>query len=209
MPDVFGLMVPYYGVLAVLTLLVGVAFRVAKTRTDPVIVRATSPEAAVTMVSGYVDGLTESRFAFPSGVFKLADTSNDVVGFDEVVYGTVGFQAILLNIKAPFTFARRAMRMVSGKSDTATVIRLVLLGVAVFIFILAVMMAMVLLVATIVEFLAKWALRSRIEAVVSQSPQEPQDTVIRFVLRGPCAILSRSSLIAAFMTPARPVVYSV
>lgn len=187
--------------LAAVLIVVGVVFRVAKKSTDSFVMRSTSTEAASGIVAGYVDGITDYRFAFPSGLFRARTQADGQIVFRESVFGTVGFAAVWLNLKMPFTFAFGLLGSGNG------ILNLVIITLLVFFVVfIALPMTFLILSVTIVEIVVKQLLRSTITAHFRVSESNPADSMVTFELRGPSALLCRPALEAAFASPRRPIV---
>jgi hypothetical protein len=118
------------------------------------------------------------------------------------VYGTVGLQAAKYSFLAPFkVFGLQYRRM---KGDSA-LFQILLLFVSLFLFSFTIGVSFMLVEVTIIEFVIKKALRSKIEARATVDPQNPDDVLVEFTLSGISARLTKAAITNAFVTPERPI----
>ena len=71
-------------------------------------------------------------------------------------------------------------------------------------FVIGIQLSFLLVEVTIIEFVMKNALRSKIEARATVDPQNPDDVLVEFTLSGISARLTKAAITNAFITPERP-----
>ena len=71
-------------------------------------------------------------------------------------------------------------------------------------FVIGIQLSFLLVEVTIIEFVMKNALRSKIEARATVDPQNPDDVLVEFTLSGISARLTKAAITNAFVTPERP-----
>jgi hypothetical protein len=90
------------------------------------------------------------------------------------------------------------------KGDSA-LFQILLLFVSLFLFSFTIGVSFMLVEVTIIEFVIKKALRSKIEARATVDPQNPDDVLVEFTLSGISARLTKAAITNAFVTPERPI----
>lgn len=210
MYEFFPLILAMGGLLILVSLLV----KIARPRTEPIRFREMDAASAIREVSRYTDGLTQSKFGFPSGVFALEQSSktkdslevdhksdSHIAVFKEKVFGTVGFEAVKYNILLPWKFTSKAFAIMRG-SDS--IWKFVAFTISCVLFAISIPIGFFLLEVTLIEFILKWTLRSKITATAEVDPESPADVLVTFTLSGITACLSKKTLTTAFATPVRP-----
>ena len=90
------------------------------------------------------------------------------------------------------------------KGDSA-LFQILLLIISLFLFSFTIGVSFMLVEVTIIEFVIKKALRSKIEARATVDPQNPDDVLVEFTLSGISARLTKAAITNAFVTPERPI----
>jgi hypothetical protein len=190
--------------MGLIVVLLSSLLKLAPTKTEPIRFRSMDTSSAIREVVGYTNGLTNSKFGFPSGVFVEDKVLDDSAVFREVVFGTVGFQAIKYSLLLPFKVPLRMYRAMSGAFEEKLFLRVIVLTVSVVLFIILGPICILLIYVTIIEGVTKKVLRSKIEARAKVDPQNPNDVLVEFTLSGISARLTKAAITNAFVTPERP-----
>jgi hypothetical protein len=188
--------------MGIIAVLCGLGAKIWRTKTEPIRFRSMDAPSAIREVVGYTNGLTNSKFGFPSGVFVEDKVEDDRAIFKEVVFGTVGLQAAKYSIMAPFKFGWRVYRARKESGEFWNVLMLIVFAV---LFVIGMQLSLLLVEVTIIEFVMKKALRSKIEARATVDPQNPDDVLVEFTLSGISARLTKAAITNAFVTPERPI----
>lgn len=185
--------------LYIIMLLVASCFTVYERSLPKIRLSRVSSEDARRILTDYLDGMEESTFGFPSGMFYARqDTGSDIV-LDEVTHGSAGFDLMkrwsgALAAMTAFAWAR------TDKDDDGG-LRVLAPAVT---FTLAIVTLPYMLIATVSELLLQRLLRSRITARVAPDPDDARNTLVEFTLKGPCAILAGKRLNASLGVPELP-----
>jgi hypothetical protein len=195
---------PIFLILAmgIFAVLCGLGAKIWRTKTEPIRFRSMDAPSAIREVVGYTNGLTNSKFGFPSGVFVEDKVEDDSAIFREVMFGTVGLQAAKYSVMAPFKLALRMYRVRKEHGDLwkASVFAVVAVS-----FVIGMQLSVLFVEVTLIEFVMKKALRSKIEARATVDPQNPDDVLVEFTLTGISARLTKAAITNAFVTPERPI----
>lgn len=190
--------------MGIIVVLCGSVTKIKPAKTEPIRFRSMDTSAAIREVVGYTNGLTNSKFGFPSGVFVEDKVEDERAILREVVYGTVGLQAAKYSFLAPFKVVGRMYRAMRNDSKDRGPLELFLLIVFCFLIAVAAPFSLLFVEVTIIEFVMKKALRSKIEARATVDPQNPDDVLVEFTLSGISARLTKAAITNAFVTPERP-----
>ena len=161
--------------------------------------------SAIREVVGYTNGLTNSKFGFPSGVFVEDKVEDDRAIFKEVVFGTVGFQAFKYSLLLPIKVPQRMYRAMNGRFKDKLFFNAIIFTVSAMLFGVVLMFSPLLIYVTIMEVVTKKVLRSRIVAQAKGDPQNPDDVLVEFTLSGISARLTKAAITNAFVIPERPI----
>ena len=178
--------------------------KIRPAKTEPIRFRSMDTSSAVREVVGYTNGLTNSKFGFPSGVFVEDKVEDDRAVFKEVVFGTVGFQAFKYLLLLPFKVPQRMYRALNGRFKEKLYLNVFLFTVSAFLFAVFLTISIFLIYVTVIEVVTKKVLRSKIEARAKVDPQNPDDVLVEFTLSGISARLTKAAITNAFITPERP-----
>lgn len=190
--------------MGLIVVLLSSLLKLTPAKTEPIRFRSMDTSSAIREVVGYTNGLTNSKFGFPSGVFAEDKVEGDRAIFREVVFGTVGFQAFKYSLLVPFKVPLRMYRAMAGAFKERGPLRIFVLTVSVGLFIILGPIAVFLIYVTIIEVVTKKVLRSKIEARAKVDPQNPDDVLVEFTLSGISARLTKAAITKAFVTPERP-----
>lgn len=190
--------------MGLIVVLLSSLLKIRPSKTEPVRFRSMDTSSAISEVVGYTNGLSNSRFGFPSGIFVEDKVEGDRAIFREVVFGTVGFQAFKYSLLLPFKVPLRMYRAMSGRFKEKLLFNVLLLTVSAFLFAIFLSIGLLLIYVTIIEVATKKVLRSKIEARAKVDPQNPDDVLVEFTLSGISARLTKGAITNAFVTPVRP-----
>jgi hypothetical protein len=191
--------------MGLIVVLVGLGAKIRPAKTEPIRFRSIDASSAIREVVGYTNGLTNSKFGFPSGLFVEDKVEGDRAIFREVVFGTVGLQAAKYSFLAPFKVVGRMYRQMKGDNTGFGFFELFMFTIALFLFVTVAPLSFLFVEVTIIEFVIKKALRSKIEARATVDPQNPDDVLVEFTLSGISARLTKAAITNAFVTPERPI----
>jgi len=195
---------PIFLILAmgIIAVLCGLGAKIWRTKTEPIRFRSMDVSSAIREVVGYTNGLTNSKFGFPSGVFVEDKVESDQAIFKEVMFGTVGLQAAKYSVMAPF---KLALRMYRVRKDHGDLWKTSMFAAFLVLFVIGMQLSILFVEVTLIEFVMKKALRSKIEARATVDPQNPDDVLVEFTLSGISARLTKAAITNAFVTPERPI----
>jgi hypothetical protein len=188
--------------MGIFAVLCGLGAKIWRTKTEPIRFRSMDTSSAIREVVGYTNGLTNSKFGFPSGVFVEDKVESDQAIFREVMFGTVGLQAAKYSVMAPF---KLALRMYRARKEHGELWKVSILAVFAVLFVIGMQLSVLFVEVTLIEFVMKKALRSKIEARATVDPQNPNDVLVEFTLSGISARLTKAAITNAFVTPERPI----
>jgi len=210
--DAKGMIINQLGSLILLILAMGLVVvlfgsvtKIRPAKTEPIRFRSMDTSSAICEVVGYTNGITNSKFGFPSGVFVEDKVEADRAIFREVVYGTVGLQAAKYSFMAPFKVVGRMYRAMKGNSKERGFLEMCLLILFCLLITVALPFSLLFVEVTLIEFVMKKSLRSKIEARAKVDPQNPNDVLVEFTLSGISARLTKAAITNAFVTPERPI----
>lgn len=191
--------------MGLIVVLLSSLLKLTPAKTEPIRFRSMDTSSAIREVVGYTNGLTNSKFGFPSGVFVEDKVEDDRAVFKEVVFGTVGFQAFKYLLLLPFKVPQRMYRALNGRFKEKLYLNVFLFTVSAFLFAVFLTISIFLIYVTIIEVVTKKVLRSKIEARATVDPQNPGDVLVEFTLSGISARLTKAAITNAFDTPERPI----
>jgi hypothetical protein len=190
--------------MGLIVVLLSSLLKLTPAKTEPIRFRSMDTSSAIREVVGYTNGLTNSKFGFPSGVFVEDKVEDDRAVFKEVVFGTVGFQAFKYLLLLPFKVPQRMYRALNGRFKEKLYLNVFLFTVSAFLFAVFLTISIFLIYVTVIEVVTKKVLRSKIEARATVDPQNPDDVLVEFTLSGISARLTKAAITNAFVTPERP-----
>ena len=190
--------------MGLIVVLLSSLLKLTPAKTEPIRFRSMDTSSAIREVVGYTNGLTNSKFGFPSGVFVEDKVEDDRAVFKEVVFGTVGFQAFKYLLLLPFKVPQRMYRALNGRFKEKLYLNVFLFTVSAFLFAVFLTISIFLIYVTVIEVVTKKVLRSKIEARAKVDPQNPDDVLVEFTLSGISARLTKAAITNAFITPERP-----
>ena len=190
--------------MGLIVVLLSSLLKLTPAKTEPIRFRSMDTSSAIREVVGYTNGLTNSKFGFPSGVFVEDKVEDDRAVFKEVVFGTVGFQAFKYLLLSPFKVPQRMYRALNGRFKEKLYLNVFLFTVSAFLFAVFLTISIFLIYVTVIEVVTKKVLRSKIEARAKVDPQNPDDVLVEFTLSGISARLTKAAITNAFVTPERP-----
>jgi hypothetical protein len=190
--------------MGLIVILLSSLLKIRPAKTEPIRFRSMDTSSAIREVVGYTNGLTNSKFGFPSGVFVEDKVEDDRAVFKEVVFGTVGFQAFKYLLLLPFKVPQRMYRALNGRFKEKLYLNVFLFTVSAFLFAVFLTISIFLIYVTVIEVVTKKVLRSKIEARATVDPQNPDDVLVEFTLSGISARLTKAAITNAFVTPERP-----
>ena len=190
--------------MGLIVVLLSSLLKLTPAKTEPIRFRSMDTSSAIREVVGYTNGLTNSKFGFPSGVFVEDKVEDDRAVFKEVVFGTVGFQAFKYFLLLPFKVPQRMYRALNGRFKEKLYLNVFLFTVSAFLFAVFLTISIFLIYVTVIEVVTKKVLRSKIEARAKVDPQNPDDVLVDFTLSGISARLTKAAITNAFVTPERP-----
>ena len=190
--------------MGLIVVLLSSLLKLTPAKTEPIRFRSMDTSSAIREVVGYTNGLTNSKFGFPSGVFVEDKVEDDRAVFKEVVFGTVGFQAFKYLLLSPFKVPQRMYRALNGRFKEKLYLNVFLFTVSAFLFAFFLLISIFLIYVTVIEVVTKKVLRSKIEARATVDPQNPDDVLVEFTLSGISARLTKAAITKAFVTPERP-----
>lgn len=163
----------------------GIVLRIWQRQLPPVLLHKVSPAAAAVLVGEFIGSSYDGQFGYPSGLFKVEQTSDAQIVASEFVGKGSHFIQILKGLYIAI------LRIGIGCGCLG-----VYIGV-----ILAVLLTPFLLYAALTETLLKYLLRSRIVANLERGQDGTQ---VSFTLRGPVALMVGRRLERAFHAPVLP-----
>ena len=190
--------------MGLIVVLLSSLLKLTPAKTEPIRFRSMDTSSAIREVVGYTNGLTNSKFGFPSGVFVEDKVEDDRAVFKEVVFGTVGFQAFKYSLLLPIRVPQRMYRAMNGRFKDKLYLNVFLFTVSAFLFAVFLTISIFLIYVTVIEVVTKKVLRSKIEARAKVDPQNPDDVLVEFTLSGISARLTKAAITNAFVTPERP-----
>jgi len=191
--------------MGLIVILLSSLLKIRPAKTEPIRFRSMDTPSAIREVVGYTNGLTNSKFGFPSGVFVEDKVEDDRAIFKEVVFGTVGFQAFKYSLLLPIKVPQRMYRAMNGRFKDKLFFNAIIFTVGAFLFTVFLSISLLLIYVTIIEVVTKKVLRSRIVARATVDPQNPDDVLVEFMLSGISARLTKAAITNAFVTPERPI----
>jgi hypothetical protein len=172
-------------VIILLMVVAGIVFRLIPRKLPPVQLHKVAPGPAARLVSDFISSSYETDFGYPSGYFRVEQSTETEITATEWVAKGSHFTQVLVG------FYKGILALGSAFGC---------LGMYIMFFI-AVLVTPALLYAALTETLLKYLLRSRIHAVLERSGD---GTRVTFTLRGPSALLVGRRLEHAFSEPALP-----
>jgi hypothetical protein len=172
-------------IIIVLMVVAGIVLRLIPRTLPSVQLHKVAPTAASRLVSDFIASSHETDFGYPSGRFRIEQTTETEVIAREWVAKGSHFTQILGG------FYRAILSIGAGLGCIGAYIM----------FCIAALATPLLLYAALTETLLKYLLRSQIRAALERSGDGTQVT---FTLRGPAALLVGRRLEQAFHEPALP-----
>lgn len=203
---------PLLMVLVVILTLQAIAFVIAVVarywvlRSETFELRGIDVDRATDLVAGYVEGVHDHRFGFPTGVFAV-DTGltapGRVVAREINFKGSAGLGPVMFGLKLPM-LGMLAGAALGDDSEGGCLVSFMgsWMGLA-----LGLCAAIVLVVPfaflAIVEVILRWLMRGEISAAITKVPEEDDCVRVRFELRGLSAFGVEHQLRRG-MSPPRP-----
>jgi hypothetical protein len=169
----------------------GVVLRAWSVTLPSVTFAKVSPPYAAGIVTSFLEGVSETRFGFPSGVFRVNESKSDAnsrVTVQEIRPGySVTDGCAVASASAGFAFLSEA----DGCFEAC-------LGILAMVFIAGPIWAL-----NLTEKGFRWLLESEVQADL-EAVSDPDGTLVTIRLRGVSAILLRSAYEAALTSPVLP-----
>lgn len=165
-------------------------------RTPPIVLAGIEPMRARSMVAAYLESVNDTRFGFPTGVFRVKEDSS---GPTRLVAQELDFSGSTALDLGRFALSIPA-GFVAAASDEGCLAGLIALTLAVT---AAVFLVVPMLLVGLVDVVLRWLMRSRIVAVLEPAADQESCTV-SFELTGLSAYGLRRSLLSGLSKPVLP-----
>jgi hypothetical protein len=169
-------------------------------RTDPVVLHGIDQGGARDLVAMYVESVHDTRFGFPTGVFRLdseRSSATRVVARELNFEGSTGFRLAKYGMAIPVLFAEAASDAGCGIGLLALLAGIMFLAF----FILPI------LFISVMEVILRALMRSNITATLAAVPGEDNAHTVVFELSGLSAFGAHRSLMRGLSKPVLPAVW--
>jgi hypothetical protein len=171
--------------------------RVWAQHTDPVVLHGIEQARAHDLVASYLESLHDTRFGFPTGVFRIdsgQSTPAKVVAREVNFQGSTGFRLARFAMVIPALFVEAAADAGCAVGAVA-----LFLGIA-----FAMFLVVPILAISIMEVVLRALMRSRITAKLQPVAGEENACSVEFELAGLSAFGARKPLMSGLAKPALP-----
>lgn len=171
--------------------------RVWVLHTEPVVLHGIEKERARDLVATYVESLHDTRFGFPTGVFRVDTaqiTPEQVIAREVNFHGSSGFQLARFAMIIPTMFVEAA-------SDEGCAVGAIALFLGIM---FAIFFVVPIVLISIIEVVLRALMRSRIIAKVESVPSEENACSVQFELAGLSAFGARKPLMRGLTKPSLP-----
>ena len=171
--------------------------RVWVLRTEPVVLHGIEQARARELVATYLESVNDTRFGFPTGVFRIdsgQSTPEKLVAREVNFQGSSGFQLARFAMVIPAMFLEAA-----GDEGCAAGMFALFVGV-----VFAAFFVVPIVVISVVEVVLRALMRSRISAKLQPVPGEENACSVEFELAGLSAFGARRPLMSGLAKPALP-----
>jgi hypothetical protein len=204
-------MVTLIGIVGLIQILGALVLRFYVKTLPPVRLSRVAPRDAELIVSDYLEGFEETRLGFPTGFFTEGQAPVEGgIAFDERRSSSIGWKATAGVVMVPIAFGTMVGGFVgaifSSREDDYSGFGKLIGGISGLVF--GLYLLPLVLGATLLETALKFLATSRIEARATVADDDSLDSVVTFSLRGPCALLSESVIMAGFTPPELPLEFA-
>lgn len=195
-----GFLAVLIAVLLVLAFAIALISRTWVVRTEEVQLRGIDVTRARDVVAMYVESVHDTRFGFPTGIFRIdADRS----GAERLVAREINFDGSMGFRIARYGFMIPAALMAAGAEVGAFAAIMAFMVGAMF----AAIFIMPIVAVSIVEVVLRFLMRSEVTADLARIPGDVEACSVRFTLRGLSAFGVRKQLLSGLARPVLPTAY--
>jgi hypothetical protein len=194
---VIGWLLVLIGVLIALAFAIALIARFWVLETEPVVLRGIDVPRARDVVAVYVEGVHDTRFGFPTGVFRIDEHRSSptrLIARELNFGGSMGFRIARFGAMIPAVLLAEA-------ADAGCMAGLLALMVGM---LFAVFFIGPILAISIIEVILRWLMRSDVTAELQRVADEDDACGVRFSLRGLSAFGVRKQLLAGLAKPVLP-----